>query len=325
MFDVIFINPLDKKEEGKEFFSLFSRLKKIRLLPPLGLAYLASFLREAGFKVKIIDANALRLNQEDLRRIIASDKPKIVAVTSTTPVFNSSLNVCKLVKDIDTKIITVMGGVHITVMPFETLQFHSCIDYGIIRDGEIPLLELTKRLIKKADVSGIPGLVYRDANVNVRLNPNDTLIDDLDKIPFPAWDMLPVERYFDVTCKSYHTVSLVSSRGCPFKCAFCERDVRGGHLRKRSAGNFVDEIELLLKNYGFKELLFYDDTFTVDKKRVIEICAEIKKRKLSFHWDCRTRSDMISPEIAKLMKEAGCRRISLGIESADQKVLNALN
>jgi len=169
----------------------------------------------------------------------------------------------------------------------------------------------------------IPGLVFKENGKIVNTGPKE-YVTDLDGLPFPPREMLPYKKYFSLLAKKEPITTMFTSRGCPFQCAFCDRPTMGKVFRKRSANNIVNEMEECLK-LGIQEIFIYDDTFTVDRKRVVDVCNEILKRSLKFNWDIRARVDTIDEEVLRLLKKAGCQRIHYGVEAGTEKILKVLN
>jgi anaerobic magnesium-protoporphyrin IX monomethyl ester cyclase len=318
---VILVNPPEMIAGAQDGVGFGARtfVKQVRVLPPLGLAYLAAMLQKDAHDVKLIDANALRIGPDEVVRIIRAFSPDVVGITCVTPLFPIVAHICHQVKHLEPAPIVVAGGPQVTIMPELTMQ-HEAFDYGIAGEAEIAFPSLLRAIADGTEPGEIAGVfVRRNGEVVGSGTAEEMAVDD---IPFPARDLLPNERYFDMTTESRRASSIMTARGCPFRCAFCERYIRGGHYRPRSPENVVAELEELVEHYGFREIVFYDDTFSASKKRAAAICEKILERGLKFRWDCRTRVDCVEPELLKLMKQAGCSRISFGVESAGAEVLS---
>jgi len=294
-------------------------LNKIRgILPPLGLAYIASVLEKAGYKVGILDAPALSLTTQDLRRRIIEKSPDIVGVTTMTSTLKGALKALKIAKEAGA--ITVIGGPQLAIYPQETLSY-DFIDYGIIGEGGYPFLNLARAIESKQPVKDISGLVYKDEG---KIFANPAYIHmDLDEIPFPARHLLPIKKYTSIISSDPMT-TMVTSRGCPFQCGFCFKTPSDARYRERSAKNIVDEMELVTREYNLKEIMFYDDTLTYKKEHVIGICEEILRRGLKVRWESPTRVDNIDKDLLKLMRRAGCVRLRYGVESGDPQILKLM-
>jgi len=297
-----------------------SKYKFIGLVaPPLGIAYIAAMLERNGVSVKILDAPALELDHEAVKNEIQKYSPDIVAVTSVTPTIESALKTAKISKEACPNTTTVLGGYHPTFTYQEVLK-NDFVDVVVCGEGELTMVELIEALEKGKDLKEVNGI----ATKNFKTLPRE-IIEDLDTIPFPARHLLPMDEYRILNMK-LTTGTIVSGRGCPYKCSFCASSaMHGQKLRLRSAENVVDEMEHLVLDHNIEMVAFMDDTFTLNKKRVYEICETMKDRGLDNYWGCTARVDTISEELLKTMKDAGCITMFLGVESADQQVLNQVN
>jgi len=297
-----------------------SKYKFIGLVaPPLGIAYIAAVLEEGGVDVKIIDAAALEMEWDTLKKEIENYSPDVVAITALTPTINKALKTAKIAKKTCPNANIVMGGYHPTFTYTELLK-NDFIDIVILGEGEYTMLELVKTLEKGGDLKEVKGIACKDFTT-----PPRDIIKDIDSLPFPARHLLPMDEYKVLNIK-LPTGTLISGRGCPFNCSFCASSaMHGRKMRFRSATNIVDEIEHLISDYDAEMIAFMDDTFTLRPERVIEICDEIKKRDLDFFWGCTARVDTVSKSLLEKMREAGCITIFYGVESADQQLLDGMN
>jgi len=289
------------------------------VFPPLNLSYVAAILKNSGNEVRLIDANALGLSKEKILKIVREFKPDIIAFTITTYMFYSVLKWVRYLKK-NTKAKTLVGGAHMGLYPEETMS-HEEIDYGIIGEAEETLPELIDTLEKNQPLKSVKGICYKKGR-KIVVTPKRDLVKDLDKIPFPLRDQLPNEKYCSFVSKKRNFATMITARGCPFNCIYCEQ---GNHVyRMRSAENVVDEIEECYNDYNVKEIDFFDPEFTINKKHVIEICKEIRKRHIKISWSCRSRIDTIDNEMLKEMAKSGCCRIYYGIESGVESILKTL-
>lgn len=285
--------------------------------PPLGLGYLAATLRERGFRVQIIDDLVEKLSFEKLVGRLKNSE--IVGITSTTATFNSALRYAKMIKE-KLGAFVIMGGVHVTFRPFDALR-HNFVDAVCMGEGEETIAEVAERVEAGKSLNGVEGLIYKDKGKIVDNGPRG-FIEDLDSLPFPAFDLMPLEKY-SLLGQKLEQFPMITSRGCPFACRYCSSSLfLGRRFRARSAKNVVDEMEWLVEDFGAKHIGFGDDTFTLNRKRVFEICDEIKKRGLDVEWSCSSRVDTINEEMLRKMKEAGCSVIYYGVESANKEILN---
>lgn len=286
--------------------------------PPLGLGYLASNLRENGFKVRIIDDLVEKLSFDELLKRLKGSK--IVGITSTTATFNSALAYAKKIKNALKDVFLILGGVHVSFEPEKALQ-NDFVDAVCIGEGEETIVEVAERVEADKSLEGVRGVYYKENGKIIR-NERRGFIEDLDSLPFPAYDLMPLDKY-TVLGERLEQFPMITSRGCPFACRYCSSSLYMGHrFRARSARNVADEIEWLCEEFKAKHIAFGDDTFTLNKKRVVDICTEIKKRGLEITWSCSSRIDTITAELLKMMKSAGCVAIYYGIESASKRILD---
>ena len=297
-----------------------SKYKFIGLVaPPLGIAYIAAVLETGGIEVKIIDAPAAEIDFETIRNEIKNYSPDIVAITSVTPTISSALKIAEISKKVCPRALTVLGGYHPTFTHNELLK-NDYIDVVVLGEGEYTMLELVQAVNNGEDLRKVKGIVCK----NFKTPPRE-IIEDLDSIPFPARHLLPMDDYKIMNMK-FPIGTLISGRGCPYHCSFCASSAMHGHkLRLRSSKNVVDEMEHLIEDHNAEILAFMDDTFTLNKKRVYDICDDLKERKIDNYWGCTARVDTISNDLLKKMKDAGCITLLLGVESADQQTLDELN
>ncbi|MCL5072805.1 MAG: B12-binding domain-containing radical SAM protein [Actinobacteria bacterium] len=292
------------------------------IYPPLGIAYIASALKEQNHEVNIIDSQALNLSTGELASEIKKNSPDVVGITCMTSTFRGALEAAKITKKIDSEIKTVLGGPHLFSFPKETLAY-DFIDFGVAGEGEIVMPELLSAIEGNSDIEKIDGLVYRKKNGDVNYRPATRTVNDLDSLPFPARELLPNHKYFSILAGHPFT-TMIASRGCPFRCSYCAKKPIDKYLRYRSVKNIIDELEYCLEKWKFDTIWFYDDTFTINRKRTVEFCNEIISRGLHFNWETPTRVDCVDFDLLKLMRKAGCKRLRYGIESGDQKILDLM-
>lgn len=309
---VVLINPPRTIGKGNIW-------KKIdRALPPLGLAYIASYLEGKGQKVFILDLQAEHLDPQQFQSYLKNLNSDFIGIGSTTVEIEGALNIAKLSKDILPEAKIILGGVHPSIMPDEVLS-SSSVDFVVRGEGEFTLYELVSNISKASDILG---LSYRE-NGNIRHNPSRPVIEDLDKMPIPAYHLLPMDKYKPSlgNYKRLPAISMIATRGCPGRCTFCYTGISGKKTRTRSAKNLLEEIRLLQRDYKIKEISFYDDTFTTFKENVREFCKHIIKEKIDITWSCMSRVDFVDEDMLRLMKQAGCHQIGYGLESASSEIL----
>lgn len=296
--------------------------------PPLGLAYMAAVLEKENFRVKIIDVSAEGLSETELESRIRSEQPKLVGISFMTPQIGEAFKVAEMTKKINSKIITIVGGPHVTALPAEVLK-QKYIDFAVIGEGEITFLELADKLIRSRGekVKNIKGIAYKKHGKVIITEPRP-FIQDLDTIPFPAWHLLPVDKYSVISTggkASKQVFNIFSSRGCPNQCIFCGGPkIMGRRYRRRSPKNIVKELIYLKNRFNATQFDFQDDSITVFKESLREMCQEILKNKLNIIWMCNSRVDILDIDTLLLMKKAGCTRIDLGVESGDDQVLRRI-
>ncbi len=291
-----------------------------QILPNLSLAYLAGHLEKSGFEVCYVEAFALRLSAEEIVRRLREFDPIAVGYNLITETFLESLAYIERIKQAF-PVPVIVGGMHLSLYPRETLS-HECIDYGIVGEGWRSFPQLLHAIAQGGrDVGGIDGLVRRDDGGVTCVPPTADSVP-LDRVPFPARHLLPNEAYSCVMSKRHPVTVMISSYGCPFKCAYC--DVGTIRHQMRSAESVIAEMEECRKRHGIREIWFQDETFTLNPGRVQAICEAIRRKKLDVTWSVRTRADLVSPDMLASMKAAGCFKMHFGVESADPDVLSRL-
>lgn len=293
--------------------------------PPLGLAIMAAVLENSGYDVKILDLPALGLSEISFSGIIQGEKPDVVGITAMTPTINSAISIATKVKEVDASIMVILGGHHATILPEETLRSIPDIDIVVREEGEQTMLQLVKVLDEgSSNMEHVLGITYRNGSY-VRSTPTRPILD-LDALPFPAFHLLPTGKYcpHPPFGRLSPFMPIITSRGCPYRCIFCSKSVFGKKYRAHSRTYVVNEIQYLIEKFHVKEIKFYDDVFTMNKKRAIEICAELKERKIDIPWTCETRVNLVDRKLLRIMKAAGCYAIAYGVESGNQGILNNL-
>ena len=289
-------------------------------LPPLSLSYLASVLKQEGIEVRILDFLATQYNPKKLRRELEEYGPQLVGATCVTLNYPIARRMLKVCKDFDPHIFTVIGGPHVTFALEETLLRSPCIDAIVIGEGERTLVELARLVEQGKDIRHVTGIAFADGGTVVKTTPK-ARVDDLDQLPLPARELLPMARYraLGTPC------TVITSRGCPYSCIFCSgRRMFGPKVRFRSPGLVVDEIEQLQRDFGFVKINIVDDTFTLSHHHTQAACEEMLRRNLKIKWSVFARVDRISEELAQLMNRAGCEWMLFGVESADEGILKTI-
>lgn len=296
--------------------------------PPLNIATLAAITCQNGFRTEIIDAEFLGMSAQKTAEQILGKDFKYVAITAVTMSIHKAVELARLIKKENKEAIILVGGVHMTALPIETMRRSPELDIGVIGEGDETITELLNVLEGGGDLSPVKGLVFR-RNGNLVVTEDRPPLKELDKLPMPAWDMLPdLKNYFrgPTYCLDKLPMGLlITSRGCPSHCNFCDRSVTGNVFRAHSAHYVMQMIREQYHKYGIRGMHIIDSNFILNKKRVRDICTLLKEEKLDFSWSCLARVNLVTPEILGLMKEAGCWRIDYGLESGSQSVLNTIN
>ena len=291
------------------------------VIPPIGLAYLASYLRASGVEVNVLDCTALNIGWDGLRGILERLEPDLVGAGGPTCYSGEAARVLSIAKDAVPGVVTVAGGPHFTFTAEESLLRHPQIDFIVLGEGEKTLAELVRALEGGGRLRDVKGLALRRGGEVLFTEPRP-LIKDLDSLPIPAWDLLPMQKY---RLSAWgNAMMLTSSRGCPFKCRFCsERVFWGGVWRGHSPGRVVYEMELVWRKYGKKIIWFGDDTFNVDRERLLGIAEEIVERGLNVAWGFEGRADLIlrDRDIIGRLREAGLFWVLVGVEASSDEEL----
>jgi len=295
--------------------------------PSLSLLMIGSVLRKAGNKVRIVDASAQNLGFTEIIKQIQKNKPELVGLTAVTPAIVKTARLASVIKAINPAIPIVIGGPHFTAIPEQTLRDYPAFDYGVIGEGEETVVDLVAALSGKKDIFDVPGIAFRH-NDKIMINPRREVIKDLDTLPFPAWNLLPgfPRKFFPAVFKykRFPSSYIVSARGCPNRCIFCDTSVFGHKIRYHSSDYIIEMIAYLLKTFKIKDIIFEDDQFLIDKERVKKICLSLLKNNLKISWSCSGRVNSVDDlGLLKLMKRSGCWLINYGIESANQQLLNS--
>lgn len=297
---------------------------------PLNLLYLASYLRKNNdcCRVAILDAEALGLSYLGIETEIRKTSPDVVALTFPTPAMKQVVEIARMAKTVNPHCIVVAGGPHPTALPRQVAEIPD-IDFAVIGEGELTFSELATAISSRhASFERINGLAYESRGQVVLTEPREP-IGDLDNIPFPARDLVDYRLYHAAPTErignARSSATVLTARGCPYDCTFCLSKVMWpGKVRYRSPENVVDELEECTKKHGLTEFNFIDDTLVVPENRAIEICKGIKDRNLGISWTCLARADQVSTALVRELTDAGCRKVSFGLESGSQRILNAM-
>lgn len=310
------VPPLTKKE-------LFKRgaTETGSILPPLGLAYIAAVLEKDNHHVEMIDGIADQISMDEIAQ--RSKEFDIVGLTAITTFELRLEQTVNIIKNVNPSIKIVVGGPHATALPFDLIKKN--VDFVVVGEGEYTFLELVKQIKNKQNYDVVKGLIYNKKGKS-HFTGNRGLIENLDTLPFPARHLLPMQKYKSSEARSNKqpSYSIITSRGCPFNCVFCNKNIFGRKFRSHSPEYVVKEMELLKNKYGARDIAIWDDNFTVDKKRVHEICNLIIKKRLNISWSCEARVDCVDFILLKKMRKAGCDYIAYGVESGSEIILKSI-
>ena len=290
--------------------------------PSLSLGYTAAIMEMAGHKIKFIDVAALGLSMEETLKEVKQFHPDLIAFTITTYLFHQSLAWINYIKENIPDVPILVGGVHVGIYPKEIFT-HKSIDYGYMGESEIYLNKFIDALEKGKSLKGLNNIIYRNSNsTHITINNIGPVINDLNSTPFPARHLMPYDKYFSIISQRKNFTGLMSSRGCCHNCSFCEQGNQ--KFRYRTADSLLEEFKLCADKFKVREIDIFDSSFTIIKKRILEICDALKKEDLDIEWSARSRVDRVDKEMLKAMAEAKCKRIYYGVESGNQKILDKL-
>lgn len=293
-------------------------------LPLLSIGYIAAYLEQGGYEVKIIDAIALNIGEEETVDLILKENSDAVGITTVTSSRFSAIKIIKLLKEKNKNLFVFAGGRHFHSVARESLEDILELDLIVRGEGEETCLELLNFYFEGKNFEECRGLALRKAG-KIIFTPERVSLN-LNELPFPAWHLFNLSLYNQTLEgeKKTKAIGVISSRGCPNNCVFCANNSFLRTLRLLSPEKFVDQIEFLNKNYGYIGFDIWDDTLTMSRKHILGICDEIIKRNLKIIWYARARVNTVDEEILKKMKEAGCKIIGYGIESGSEKVLREI-
>ncbi len=318
--NILFVNPPRANEIMGNNPAIIEEERGVN--PPLGLLYVAAYAEKfSDFGISVLDCQAEAIDYPGFKSYLLNNKPSVVGLTAMTMTIIDVMKCVRIIKDVDSSIVVVLGGPHVNLFPEETIKLNG-VDFLVLGEGEETFTKLMHALAGKRNYHDIVGLVFRE-NGEIKNTGGNPLINDLDNLPFPARHLTSIDKYNSLLSSGKRVTTIFTSRGCPYKCSFCDRPHLGKIFRARSAQNVVDELEECV-NLGITEFLFYDDTFCVDKKRVIDICNKIVKRNLPISWDIRTRINTVDEEIIQHLKMANCQGIHYGIEAGTEDILKVL-
>lgn len=315
--NILLIQPNATDAASKDYLSLQF---------PINLGYIASALKTAGHTISMIDLNVQHCRLED---ILAQTSAQVVGVTAMTSAIENAGKIISEVKRLAPKVVTMLGGIHASALPEQTLREMPDLDYVVFGEGELTMVELLQVLEQGGDPAGLAGVAARGADGAIVLGPKRALIEDLDSVAFPLRTLIPFESYNKrhssrgVSRKDNKVLEIITTRGCPNDCIFCAGHVNYGRsTRFRSPENVIAEITEAIQLLGINHISIVDDTFTLKRKSVAQLCEFFAAHKLT--WDCNARVNTVDYEMLKMMADSGCFKISFGVESGSPEMLKKI-
>ena len=320
MTDVFFVNP--PSPDGLVYIRDINRSgrrsREKTIWPQISLASLAAVVKLAGFSVDLVDCIAEKMSWDKFKEVLKEKKPKYVVINAITSIISNDLYVSYLAKAQGAKSIVI--GPHITSLPKETMEKYPSVDLGILGEAESTIKELIDACEAGSDLSKVKGIVFRKEGKAI-VTEKRPFIENLDSLPIALHELLPIKKYRLPYIGNEYTFVL-ASRGCPFFCTFCRQPIMWERkVRSRSADSIFKELQYL-DSIGVKNIMFHSDTFTIDRKIVIDLCKKIVDSGLKFKWCCNSRVDTIDEEMLEWMNKAGCWMVMYGIETGSDKILN---
>ena len=318
--DVLFVNP--PSPDGSIYIRDIDRsgryTREDTIWPQANLAYLAAVMDDR-YSVDLIDCIAERMTWSEFEAYLANKKPNYIVTNVISSIVSNDVKVADIAKGINAKTIAI--GPHVTALPEETLREYTNLDFVIMSEAEASLRGLIDRIEDGGGLEDVEGIGFRKDDGTIKINEKRPPIQNLDDLPYPRHDLLPLDKYhLPLIGKRYTFV--MTSRGCPYDCTFCRSPVMWGRkVRKRSPDSIIGELREL-KKLGVRNFVFHSDTFTLDKKWTLELCKKMVSEKLGMRWITNGRADTVDKEMLKWMKRAGCWMIAYGFESGSQKVLD---
>lgn len=305
----------------------YANLKTVAAnMPSIGLAYIYSAFKEAGCEVNFQDYQCQKVRIKDIVNYIEEEQFDLIGMQTYITNINRCFKIASLIKEKRPQTKIILGGPHATIFPDKVIANES-VDYVAISEAEYTVKELISCLNKNLEPRDVLGLYYKDQLGNIHKNPRRPFVEILDELPVPQYEIFDGAAYFPaVHIRGKRVHNIISSRGCPFKCTFCAATkVYGNRYRYQSVERTIREMRLLKEKLGVDSLQIYDDNFTTNKKRTLELCKKMIKEKLHLQWVCYTRADTIGDEeMLRLMKKAGCYMIVVGIENGNERILKLI-
>ena len=296
--------------------------------PPLGLLYIAGLVRKHGHVPRVVDVPALKWSIEETIKYVMKEDPDVVGISAMTINALNANAIAEALKKNSFRGPIVFGGPHITAVPLETMKRFPSFDVGVLGEGEMTFLELMNHFGSGEPLDAVRGIVWRKDGEHV-INPPRPFIANLDALPLPAWDLLPnfpgAYPHSALEAKRQPAASIITSRGCPHHCTFCDRAVFGTKVRHHSAHYTLDMLRHLKHNYGVKDIMFLDDNLLINRTKLLAICDAMVQEKMDLTWYCISHAKFMTEDRVVRIREAGCWTMEVGIESGSESILRLLN
>lgn len=296
--------------------------------PPLGLLYIAGYVRQYNHEVHIIDLQTWKYSLDRTVEYIKSLNPDVIGLSAMTINFLNANEIAEGLKNSGLTVPIILGGPHFTAASVETLKRFSAIDFGVVGEGEVTFSEILQKIASNSSVKGVKGVVWRSCSEGIVTNASRPLIENLDMLPLPAWDLLQnfpnAYPHNALETRRLPAASIITSRGCPYQCTFCDRSIFGNRVRHHSASYTLNMIRHLRDKYKIKDLMILDDNFLLDKIKLFEICNSIIQENMDVKWYCLSHVSSMTEDRLEKVKEAGCWIMEVGIESGNEKILRLL-
>lgn len=322
---IAFVNPpYERIAPGYEFVRYVTNRA-----PSLGLLHLAAQVRQDGYLPTIFECEIQCYNPDKAASKIIADEPAYVGITLFTIGVMSAAEIARKIKQQLPDTVVIVGGPHISSMGVETMTRYKEFDYAVVGEGEYPLSELLESLEQKRDLSAVNGIIYRDQDGKAKQTSPAPILKQLDELPMPAWDLLPnfpdayMPAIYDYPVGPVATIA--ASRGCPFKCRFCDTSTFGAQVRAYTPKVVFEMMQHLKEKYGVRHIMFVDDLFLASRIRVTELCHLLIESGLKMTWSCTARVDTVKEDLLKLMRSAGCWEISFGLETGSDSLLKKMD
>ena len=298
----------------------FTRSRSI--YPPLGLCQLAA--TTSPQQVTVLDADGLGWDRERTRQALAHLHPALCGMTVNSYTLALVQEYAAIAEDLGISV--VVGGPHASLAPVDVFSKCPSVKYVVRGEGEVIFPELLERATRKESLQGLPGLCMRRLATDLQLDPTILQVQDFGRLPFPRFDALPIASYWCPDARQRPLVTMMTTRGCPHRCAFCSSPaVMGKKVRGPAVPAVLDELTRLATEHGIREISFVDDVFTINARRALALCRGMTERRLGLSWFCNARADQITDELADAMAAAGCHQVYLGFESGSQAILDRIH